>query len=168
MKLLVIRHAIAEDKDEFARTGKDDRERPLTKEGRAKMRKTAGGLRMLVDHVDVLASSSLVRAIETAEIIRPAFGGIAFSQIAALEPDKPVADVLEWLRMQPDGATVAIVGHEPQLGVLVSWLLTGQERSFVKLRKGSATLLQFAQNIEAGAATLLWTLKPSQLRDLAG
>jgi phosphohistidine phosphatase len=168
MKLLAIRHAIAEDKDEFAKTGKDDRERPLSKEGRTKMRKAAAGLRTVVGHIDILASSSLVRAVETTEIVRPAFGGIAFSQIAALEPEKPVADVLEWLRMQPAGATVAIVGHEPQLGVLVSWLLTGQDKSFVKLRKGSATLLQFAQNIDAGAATLLWMLKPSQLRALAG
>src|SRR5687768_14755640 len=163
MKLLVIRHAIAEDKDEFAKTGKDDRERPLTKPGERKMRKAAAGLKTIVDHIDIFASSPLVRAVQTAEIIRPAFGGIAFAQIAALEPETPVADVLQWLQLHPAGATVAIVGHEPQLGVLISWLLTGRENSFVQLRKGSASLLEFDEEIQAGSATLLWSLKPSQL-----
>ena len=166
MRVLVIRHAIAEDKDEFAKTGRDDRERPLTSPGRRKMRKAAAGIRELVNRVDTLASSSLTRAVETAEIISAAWHGIGFTQIASLEPDKPVAEVLDWLRMQPAGATVAIVGHEPQLSLLVSWLLSGQEQRFAELRKGSACLLQFDAEVAAGGATLQWMLKPSHLRAL--
>src|SRR5918912_545668 len=45
MRLLVVRHAIAMDRAEFARSGKDDSERPLTKDGRNKMAKGARGLR---------------------------------------------------------------------------------------------------------------------------
>ena len=41
MRLLVIRHAPAEDRDEFAKTGKDDSERPLTDDGKAQMRRAA-------------------------------------------------------------------------------------------------------------------------------
>src|SRR5258708_2037922 len=43
MKLLIIRHAIAEDREDFARTGKDDSLRPITDEGKKKMKQRAGG-----------------------------------------------------------------------------------------------------------------------------
>jgi phosphohistidine phosphatase len=45
MKLLIVRHAIAEEREDFARTGKDDRLRPLTDDGRKRMKQGARGLR---------------------------------------------------------------------------------------------------------------------------
>jgi phosphohistidine phosphatase len=87
-------------------------------------------------------------------------------QVPALKPERRVKAVLQWLRGQSGNASVALVGHEPQLGVLISWLLSGRQQSFVKLKKGSACLLEFAGEIESGGATLLWMLKPSQLRKL--
>ena len=53
MKLLVIRHAIAEDRDEFAYTGRPDAERPLTKQGRERMRRAAAGLAAEAPRIDV-------------------------------------------------------------------------------------------------------------------
>ncbi len=76
MRLLVIRHGPAGDRDEFAKTGKDDSERPLTTDGKAKMRRAARGLRALVPHIDVLASSSHVRAHQTARIVAGAYPGL--------------------------------------------------------------------------------------------
>jgi phosphohistidine phosphatase len=115
-----------------------------------------------------LASSPLVRAKQTAEILRQAYGAeLKVTEIAALEPAKPVNAVLHWLQGQPAEATVALVGHEPQLGMLVSWLLSGDQRVFTPLRKGSACLLEFQKEIKAGGATLVWMLKPSHLRGLS-
>ncbi|HEX4469200.1 MAG TPA: phosphoglycerate mutase family protein, partial [Gemmatimonadaceae bacterium] len=74
MDLLVIRHAIAEDKERFAASGRNDDLRPLTEEGRSKMRRAAQGLRTVVGRIAHLASSPLVRARETAEIVAPALG----------------------------------------------------------------------------------------------
>jgi phosphohistidine phosphatase len=68
----VIRHAPAADRAEFAKTGKDDSERPLTDDGKTKMRRAARGLRSLVPKLDLLASSPYVRAHETAEIVADA------------------------------------------------------------------------------------------------
>ena len=62
MQLLVIRHAIAVEREDFARTGKDDRLRPLTDEGRKKMKQGAKGLRQLAPRIDLLATSPLTRA----------------------------------------------------------------------------------------------------------
>src|SRR3989442_14427769 len=75
MRLLVVRHAIAEDREAFARSHKDDSTRPLTPDGRRKMERAALGLKELVPELDVLAASPYKRAIETAEIIAAAYGG---------------------------------------------------------------------------------------------
>src|SRR5207249_9588299 len=69
MRLLVVRHAIAEDPAAFARSHKDDSGRPLTPEGRRKMERAAHGLKELVPELDVLAASPYKRAVDTAEII---------------------------------------------------------------------------------------------------
>ena len=68
MQLLLIRHAIAEDRFEFARSGQSDYYRPLTDRGRARMAKGAAGLRTLVPDIDVLATSPLTRAVREGAI----------------------------------------------------------------------------------------------------
>ncbi len=168
MRVLIIRHAIAEDRETFAKTGRDDFERALTKEGRSRMRAGAEGLRRVVKRLDVLAASGATRAVETAKIVAKAYDGMRIAKVAALESGKPAKGVLKWLQGQPADATIALVGHEPQLGMLVSWLLAGEQRSFVRLRKGSACLLEFPGAVKAGRATLLWVMTPGQLRELRG
>ena len=163
MRVLIIRHAIAED----AQGGQSDAERALTKAGRRKMREAADGLSRVVEKIDVLGSSPLVRARQTAQIISEAYDGISLATVDALKPGKPLKAVLQWVQSQPADATVALVGHEPQLGLLVGWLLSGeQRRSFVRFRKGGACLLRFDRSVRAGAGVLEWMLKPSQMRDL--
>ena len=65
-QLLVIRHGIAGDADEFAATGRSDDERPLTEKGSREMKHVGAGLRALVKKIDLLTTSPLVRARETA------------------------------------------------------------------------------------------------------
>jgi len=69
MHLLVVRHGIAEGRKASARTNRDDAARRLTTDGRRKMKNGALGLRQLVPEVDLLASSPLRRAADTADII---------------------------------------------------------------------------------------------------
>src|SRR5687768_9494137 len=135
--LLVVRHAIAEEREEFARTGQEDSLRPLTAEGRKKMRRGADGLRTVVPAIDVLATSPLVRAVQTAEIVAEAYGGLEMVTVQELSPDSELPAFLRWLGTQASGRMVAIVGHEPHLSGLTSWLLTGRNRSFISLKKGA-------------------------------
>src|SRR5207244_3974272 len=86
MRLLVVRHAIAEDREAFARSHKDDSERPLTPEGRRKMERAAHGLKELVPELDVLAASPYKRAVETAEIIGGAYGALNVERVPELAP----------------------------------------------------------------------------------
>lgn len=172
MNLLVIRHAIAEDKERFAESGRNDDQRPLTEEGRSKMRRGAEGVRLASPRVTVLASSPLVRARETAEIVGPSLKIARVEIVDALRPDRPFEELLAWLveRVPPneddDDAAVAVVGHEPHLSGLVTWLMTGEKDSRIELKKGGACLLHFDGPAAAGKGTLRWLLTPSQLRDL--
>jgi phosphohistidine phosphatase len=165
MQLLVIRHAIAQAREEF--TGDDDALRPLTKEGRQQMQRVAKGLRHIVGDIDVLGSSPLLRAVQTAEIVAEEFGGVDITTVKALEPDSALPTFVKWLRTQRDAAVVAVVGHEPHLGTLITWLLTGLDEPRVPLKKGGACLLDFPSLPRKGGATLRWALTPALLRDVA-
>ncbi|HET7457196.1 MAG TPA: phosphohistidine phosphatase SixA [Gemmatimonadaceae bacterium] len=164
MQLLVIRHGVAEERDEFAESGQDDALRPLTKEGKWKMERIARALRRVVSSLDVLGSSPLLRATQTASIVASAYGDLEITALPALVPGAPRDTFLAWLRRQRDAAAVAIVGHEPDLGALVTWLLTGEEESHVPLRKGGACFLAIDGRPRAGCALLEWALTPALLR----
>lgn len=165
MRLLLIRHAIALDRDEFARTGKDDALRPLSDDGRKKMKQAARGLCALVPDVELLATSPLTRAAQTGAILDSVYGGLKETEIAELSPGGSPQGFLDWLKRQKAG-TVAVVGHEPGLSRLATWLLTGKEGSFLSFRKGGAALLELSATPAPGGAKLLWLLTPAQLRAL--
>lgn len=167
MELLVVRHAIAEDREEFARTGKPDAERPLTPEGRRRFVKGARGLRRLVPSLDLLATSGLARADETAELLAAAYDGLRIVRVAELAPDAGPAALLPWLRRQRRREAVGVVGHEPHLSALVEFLLAGRPSGFVELRKGGACLVSFAKAAAGGGGELRWLLTAGQLRRLA-
>jgi phosphohistidine phosphatase len=167
MELLVVRHAIAEDREAYAATGRDDAQRPLTARGARKMRRAAKGLRELVPTIDVLVTSPLTRANETAEIIRRAYKLDGLETAPVLQPSGPLDDVVAWLSRFESGVA-AIVGHEPQLGRLVTCLLTGSDQSAVELKKGGACLIEFEERPGGGKGRLIWSLPPRTLRDLAG
>ena len=67
---------------------------------------------------------------------------------------------------QQTRGSVAIVGHEPDLGRLVCALLASTNGPFLELRKGAACLLEFPGAVARGAATLDWFLGPKYLRRL--
>ncbi|HEY8793332.1 MAG TPA: phosphoglycerate mutase family protein [Gemmatimonadaceae bacterium] len=164
--LLVIRHAIAEDKDAFARTGRPDSERPLTKRGRTVMAKVAKGLRRELPSLDVLAASPLVRAAQTAAIVAAEYDEMFVVTVPELEPDRAPQAFAAWLASQKRARVAAAVGHEPHLGTLVTWLLSGLRSSHVEIGKGGACLLEITRKPGPRCATLLWSLPPSVLARL--
>lgn len=167
MRLLVIRHASAEDKDAFAKTARPDTERPLTKRGRTVMAKAANGLRHEVKSLDVLAASPLVRAAQTAAIVAAEYGDISVDTVPALAPASAPRAFATWLATQKRARVVAIVGHEPHLGTLVTWLLSGLTTSYVEIEKGGACLLEINGKPGPTCATLCWSLPPKMLAKLA-
>ncbi len=163
MKLVLIRHGIAEDAVEFAHTGEPDDERPLAALGRRRVNRVARGLTEVIKQYDLLASSPLARAVQTAELIVDAYKGPAPVVIPSLAPTAGFDVFFEWLKRQ-DVPTVLAVGHEPHIGGLASWLLTGQNRALFEMKKGGAALLEFDGALLPGRAHLRWLLAPAQLR----
>ncbi|MFN2564134.1 MAG: phosphohistidine phosphatase SixA [Gemmatimonadaceae bacterium] len=168
MQLLVIRHAIAEDREAFAPSGRDDSERPLTAEGREKMEQAVDGLRRLVPRIDLLAASPYTRAMQTAQIVAAAYGVSAanIKGIDALVPEAPLQRFVSWVERRAATKVVAIVGHEPHLGQLVTWLMSGLPESRIELKKGGAGLLEFEGQPGPGVGVMRWLVTAGQLRDL--
>ncbi len=168
MDLLVIRHAIAEDRQTFARTGKSDELRPLTREGRLRMQRAAAGLRAVVPHIDLLATSPLVRAAQTAIIVAEVYGDVQPIELDELRPEGDSQSLERWLNSQEPDSTVALVGHEPSLSFHVSWLTAQSDDAFVEFKKGGTCLLRFYEGVFSGGAILRWMMTPKQLRSLGG
>jgi phosphohistidine phosphatase len=167
MELLVIRHAIAMERDEYALSGRPDSDRPLTDTGRRRMRRNARGLQRISPLPDLIATSPWLRAADTARVVAETLGVERMEMVDAMLPDRHPRELADWLNEKGDLAVVAVVGHEPHLGEVVTWLLGGNEGTHVEFKKGGACLLRINGKVDAGSAMLQWHLTPSQLRALA-
>lgn len=167
LQILIIRHAIAQERSAFAATGKSDDERPLTDEGRRKMIEAAKGLRELVPRIDVIAASPLVRAQQTAAIVAKAYRIADIETTPTLTPDAQPASFAKWAQAHLDHDVVAVVGHEPHLGMLVTWLLSGRADSHMVLKKGGACLVECDGAPGPATCQLHWLHTPATLRRMA-
>jgi phosphohistidine phosphatase len=164
VRLLVIRHGIAEDREEAARAGRPDEERTLTEEGRSRMAGAAAGVRTIVPTIDRLAASPLVRAVETAQVVAEEYSGLAVDEVECLAPGAGAEAVVAWLGECGEQETIAVVGHEPDLSELVTYLLSGATASAVEMKKGAVALVESAGRLQPGSGTLRWLLAPKHLR----
>jgi phosphohistidine phosphatase len=162
MKVVLIRHARAEPRRLLQR----DRSRALTADGRRRQRQASQGLKRVVPKINCLASSPLLRARQTSEILAAEYPGATRATLAELAPGGAPRMFVEWTRRQSPQAVLAVVGHEPDLGRLAGWLLTGRQASFLAFKKGAAALIEFDAAPRAGGGTLRWLLTAGQLADL--
>jgi phosphohistidine phosphatase len=167
MILALVRHTLAEDREAFALEKKPDRLRPITARGRKRMRRNAVGIKVLLPQVDLLASSPLTRAVQTAEILLEAYRmKKAMAKIAELEPGHSPVQFIHWLAKQKMKNVVMAVGHEPHLSQLLSYCLVGAPHAFVLFKKGGLCILEFAGKIDKGRAKMLCLIPPAQLRKM--
>lgn len=166
MQLLIVRHAIAMEREEWAKTGRPDSDRPLTDNGRRRMRKNARGLQRVSPRPDLIGTSPWLRAADTARVIAETLGVERMETIDAMLPDREPGALADWLNGLGEVGVVAVVGHEPHLGELVTWFIGGGG-SNVEFKKGGAALLRFDRKVDRGAGLLMWHLTPAQLRGLA-
>jgi len=161
MILYVLRHGVAE----AAAPGGDDARR-LTPRGRVKMRAAAAGLRALGVPLDALLTSPLPRAAETAEIVAAAYGGTPAPRILpALSPAVSPAELVRALKPFARHAHVMVVGHEPRLSELGSFLLTASTDALaLRLKKGGCFAIELTTLVPPAGAVLCWLLTPRQLR----
>ena len=167
VKLLFIRHGLAENQEAFAKTKKPDTLRPLTARGRKKMRKNALGLSYVVPSIDVLMTSPLVRALETAKIVRKFYPKARGVQLEELAPHAAREDLLKKLGQFKNNKVIALVGHEPHLSKIIDFFLTGGHKGFLDFKKGGACLLEFRNKLDKGGGHLVFLIQPGELRKIA-
>ncbi|MGE0633345.1 MAG: histidine phosphatase family protein [Pseudobdellovibrionaceae bacterium] len=163
MQLIIVRHAIAEDREDFKKKSLDDRLRPLTLKGRKKMQKIAMEMREKIKDVELIITSPFTRAKQTAEILSQIFVDIPVVEAPELTPQSPPAAFAKWLKSHAkDCKKIMAVGHEPHLSHLMSWFLSGSEEAFIELKKGGSGAIEFESfaEVRANAGHLLWLLQP--------
>jgi phosphohistidine phosphatase len=166
MNLYIVRHAIAVQRGTPGY--EDDSQRPLTDTGRKKMKKIVKGLRRRDLQFDAIVSSPYVRARDTAKILAKEFdmkGKIAFSD--NLIPPGNFENLINEVHEKYDVGNLALVGHEPMLSSLISWLATGNTDMKVALKKGGVAYLSTDNLYQDGRATLEWLLTPSLMVELS-
>jgi len=122
------------------------------------MEAAAQGLATLIQP-DVILSSPLVRAHQTAELIAAATGATVEECEALANGDH------ESLLAAACLETVVAVGHEPHISGFLSWAL-GAHHLPVEIKKGSAALVSFDGVPEPGSGRLDWFMPPRALRQL--
>lgn len=165
MELYLMRHgiAVAEDIPGIAA----DADRPLSPKGIKRTRKAAKGLLALKLSFDRILTSPLARAQQTARIVAEAFRmEEQVQEIPELAPGGSVQKLLSSLATYKADRKILIVGHQPLLGELASFLLSGAEKMEIRLKKGGLCCLEVADLQTDKPVTLHWLLTPRQLRSL--
>ncbi len=158
MRLYLVRHGEAE---EVAREG-GDAGRRLTPEGRRELGEGVAGLSRLGTELTQILTSPLARARQTAQILHTDLRGPEPEVWGLLAPGADLDGVLAQLDASQEA--VALVGHEPCLGRLVSLAVTGREADGTPLRKGGVACIDFQGTPRPGAGRLVWLLTPKLLR----
>ena len=162
MELLIVRHAIAFERD--ARRWPDDGERPLSPQGIARAQKAAAGMKQLVLSPARVLVSPLVRARQTAAILTDLARWPKAADCAELAPGGPPEALLALLKRMPE-TRIAVIGHEPGLGRLVAASLPGSAGAQgFRFKKMGSALLSFPGGVRPGGATLTWLVPARVLR----
>lgn len=148
MKIFLIRHGHAVDEDRHL----SDSERFLSRKGRKSVREVGRALRKASVSFDVVLTSPLVRAVQTAELVAEQVGYEGVIEVVpSLQPMGPIEVAQQEIIQR--GRHIAVVGHEPSISVLCG-LLAGQSH-FPPLRKAQVVCLHGSE--------VAWTLDPDRL-----
>lgn len=162
--LYLIRHAKAEP----GRPGLEDAERSLSREGREDTVLAGRGLRRLHVQLDVVLTSPLRRARETAQLLAAGIGAVVLPH-PLLAPGSS-ADALELALLEYESTTgIALVGHEPDLGRLASFLLTRDPvRVQMPFQPGQVAAIEVGNLRTRTPGSLRWFLTQQQLAFIGG
>jgi phosphohistidine phosphatase len=142
-----------------------DAKRALVKEGKQQCMLMAGALAGLKAQIDVIVSSPLKRARQTAQFVGTEIGFDGFVQTSeALAPAGDYAAFQQLLAQHSDREGVLVVGHNPNLHQFLARLISGngapQGNGSIRLRKGAIARIDLGKR----PAQLQWLIDPRLAR----
>ena len=153
MRLFLVRHAIAEEK------AANDGWRMLTAKGRKRFKRVAGAFGR-TERVDLILTSPLVRALQTAEILA---GEVEYGAMRVLPELASGCAADEMLKAAAKAAgkagSVALVGHDPQLTEALA-ALAKAPAGRLDFRKGVIVCLEVGALAQPKTVAVRWWLKP--------
>ena len=187
MRLFFLRHGQAGNREEWPHP---DEERPLTKRGIEETRAAAAGMRWLNLGIDLVLSSPLVRAHQTALITAEVLG-LEVSIANGLASGATLATLAEILgehtppphpngNDQPaeDGVgprRIMLVGHEPDFSGIIGQMIGQRGGANIILKKGALCRVDLNNDVDGwrwaptnlrGSSSLVWLLNVKQLSRL--
>lgn len=158
MKLLAIRHAIAE----YEGVATPDSKRALSPKGRKIFHQLCKQIQFLNLSIDLLLTSPLLRSKQTAEIFSMYFSATKTSTTESLKPSASPESFLAELSATGQGS-IALVGHQPFLNQFLGLCLSADKREFLVLKRGAMAFLEFPLIVKEHSAILKSLLDPSYL-----
>ncbi|HEY6953460.1 MAG TPA: phosphohistidine phosphatase SixA [Bacteroidota bacterium] len=157
MVIYLLRHG-----DALQTPSMNDDQRPLSEIGERQARTVGRFLVAGKVRIDCVYSSPLVRAIQTAGIVRDALNVRKSEQTEYLVPGTRKSQLFDLLNAHPV-ESVLLVGHEPHLSQTTSLLLTEHENLPLEFKKCSLACLVASEKVRKGHAILQWFLTCEQM-----
>jgi phosphohistidine phosphatase len=163
MNLFILRHGKAGEPS----IGPGDAARALTRAGKDEIKRVAQWMKAKKFRFDVIATSPLQRARETATIVASVLGRkdklVVWDELA---PGGDPDTVCYTASLQGAGATVLIVGHEPALSMLISRIITGNVNASIAVPKGGLAKIRKYSFADHPSGELQWLLTPKQILEM--
>ena len=158
MRLFIVRHGKATDAQPCATQcscgGQDDFSRELTTRGHAQARFLAGKLAKGERRVQTIIASRFPRALQTAHALQRTLA-CDLTTDARLEVDHEVSEALELIQEHAEERSFMLVGHNPQLGELISVLCSGLPPQELILKTGEMVVIDVRPNQPVGSGKLV-------------
>jgi phosphohistidine phosphatase len=131
------------------------------------MTEAAKGIAKIAENINVIVSSPLIRALDTAKIAAEALGySKKIITTDYLIPGYPQRSLFSFLKDYNNEEKIMLTGHEPHLGYLASFML-GITEHIIEFKKGGLCRIDIKEFPPDGKGKLIWHLTPKQLRLIA-
>lgn len=158
MDLYLVRHADA--LPQGANGIATDEERPLSDEGREQAMRLGRAFKKRHIALDLIVTSPLVRTVQTAAELRVALD-LTDQQIETREELAPGGRPKKLVRYLNglQANSIALVGHQPDLGLYAGWLM-GEKEVQINFTKSGVAYIRVEGSPAKGAGVLMWLVNP--------
>ena len=113
----------------------------------------------LEPQIDLFLQSPLTRAQQTGDIFKSYYPDAQFRTTDSLCPNHNAETLFNEI-LSFEVESLALIGHEPDLGQFLSWLLFGQSSDQFPIKKGGIAKIDIYRD---GRRYLKWLIRPKML-----